>query len=66
MARALAQRRAGRHVALQVAEFQPGTVGVDQPALALDLQVIGAERLGGGRRRRGAAGVLEQQRVEER
>ena len=46
VARALAQRRAGRHVALQVAERQRGAVDVDQPALALDLQVVGAERLG--------------------
>ena len=58
--------RAGRDVAPQVAERQRGAVEVDQPALALDLQVVGAERLGGRGRGRGAAGVLEQQRVEER
>ena len=66
VARALAQRGAGGDVAAQIAQRRARPLRVDQAALALDLQVVAAERGGNLRRRRGAAGVLEQQGVEER
>jgi hypothetical protein len=61
-----AQRRAGRDRAAQVAQRLGGALGIDEPALALDVQLVGAEDLGRRGRRGRAAGVLEQQRVEER
>jgi hypothetical protein len=66
VAAAGAQWRTGRDRAAQVAQRLRRAHGIDEPALALDVQLVGAEDLGGGGRRRRAAGVLEQQRVEER
>ena len=66
MAGALAQRGAGGDVAPQVAQRRARAVRVDQPALALDLLVVAAEGRGDLGRGRRAAGVLEEQGVEER
>ena len=43
---ALAQRRAGGDGAVQGAQRLRRLLGVDEPALALDVQVVGAEDLG--------------------
>jgi hypothetical protein len=66
VARAGAQRRARRDGAVQVAQRLGRALRVDEAAFALDAQLVGAEELGRHGRCRRAAGVLEQQCVEER
>ena len=66
VARAGEQRGLGRDRAPEVAQRLGRAAEVGELVLALDRQLVGAVCRGGGRGVRRAAGVLEQQRVEQR